>query len=211
MIERRADSKPKLCGKTSRSNIRRLVESGEIIRTARGLYRLSEKHFSENISLAEVATLAPRAVFCLFTALVFHKFTVQVAPEVCIAIEGTGQKPKISTGKTRVYRFSGDVFGSGIEEHRVDGVKIRVYSPAKTVADCFKMRNKVGLDVAIEALRTKKQLPPKFIKWLGYVESTESFEPIWRWRFFHDKVCNKQTTFSCGQGEQNCVNYQNRL
>lgn len=144
----------------SRSNIRRLVESGKVIRAARGLYRLSENHFSENISLAEVATLAPRAVFCLFTALVFHKITVQVAPEVCIAIEGTGQKPKISTVKTRVYRFSGDVFGSGIEEHRVDGVKIRVYSPAKTVADCFKMRNKIGLDVAIEALqdalRTKK-------------------------------------------------------
>ncbi len=144
----------------SRSNIRRLVQSGEIVRIARGLYRMSGATVSENISLAEVAKVAPRGVFCLFTALVFHKFTVQVAPRVCIAIEGTAWKPKISMVNVRVYRFSGEVFHAGIEEHSVDGVTIRVYSAAKTVADCFKMRNKTGLDVALEALkevlRTKK-------------------------------------------------------
>ncbi len=137
----------------SRSNIRRLVESGEVLRISRGLYRLPGTAVSENISLAEVSKLAPRGVFCLFTALVFHKFTVQVAPHVCIAIEGTAWKPKIPMVKIRVYRFSGEVFKAGIEEHTVDGVKIRVYSAAKTVADCFKMRNKIGLDVALEALR----------------------------------------------------------
>jgi predicted transcriptional regulator of viral defense system len=137
----------------SRSNIRRLVESGEVLRISRGLYRLPGTAVSENISLAEVSKLAPRGVFCLFTALVFHKFTVQVAPHVCIALEGTAWKPKIPMVKIRVYRFSGEVFKSGIEEHTVDGVKIRVYSAAKTVADCFKMRNKTGLDVALEALR----------------------------------------------------------
>lgn len=137
----------------SRSNIRRLVESGKVLRISRGLYRLPGTAVSENISLAEVSKLAPRGVFCLFTALVFHKFTVQVAPHVCIALEGTAWKPKIPMVKIRVYRFSGEVFKSGIEEHTVDGVKIRVYSAAKTVADCFKMRNKIGLDVALEALR----------------------------------------------------------
>jgi predicted transcriptional regulator of viral defense system len=137
----------------SRSNIRRLVESGKVIRVSRGLYRLPGTAVSENISLAEVSKLAPRGVFCLFTALVFHKFTVQVAPHVCIALEGTAWKPKIPMVRVRVYRFSGEVFRAGIEEHTVDGVKIRVYSAAKTVADCFKMRNKIGLDVALEALR----------------------------------------------------------
>jgi len=137
----------------SRSNVRRLVESGEVLRISRGLYRLPGTAVSENISLAEVSKLAPRGVFCLFTALVFHRFTVQVAPHVCIAIEGTAWKPKIPIVKIRVYRFSGEVFKAGIEEHTVDGVKIRVYSAAKTVADCFKMRNKIGLDVALEALR----------------------------------------------------------
>lgn len=137
----------------SRSNIRRLVVSGKVLRISRGLYRLSGAAVSENISLAEVSKLAPRGVFCLFTALVFHKFTVQVAPHVCIALEGTAWKPKMSMVKIRVYRFSGEVFRAGIEEHIVDGVQIRVYSAAKTVADCFKMRNKIGLDVALEALR----------------------------------------------------------
>ena len=137
----------------SRSNIRRLVESGEVMRASRGLYRLADAAVSENISLAEVSKLVPRGVFCLFTALVFHKFTVQVAPHICIALEGTAWKPKITMVEIRVYRFSGEVFKAGIEEHTVDGVKIRVYSAAKTVADCFKMRNKIGLDVALEALR----------------------------------------------------------
>ena len=137
----------------SRSNVRRMVESGEVLRISRGLYRLTDAAISENISLAQVAKLVPRGVFCLFTALVFHKFTVQVAPQICIAIKGTAWKPKIPIVKARVYRFSGKVFSDGIEEHTVDGVKIRVYSAAKTVADCFKMRNKIGLDVALEALR----------------------------------------------------------
>jgi predicted transcriptional regulator of viral defense system len=137
----------------SRSNIRRMVASGEVLRVSRGLYRLSGAEVSENISLAEVSKLVPRSVFCLFTALVFHRFTVQVAPEVCIAVEGTAEKPRIPTVKIRVYRFSGGVFRTGIEKHIVDGVQIRVYSAAKTVADCFKMRNKIGLDVALEALR----------------------------------------------------------
>jgi predicted transcriptional regulator of viral defense system len=137
----------------SRSNIRRLVKSGEVARVARGLYRLSDTAVSENISLAEVAKLAPRGVFCLFTALVFHEFTTQIAPQVCIAIEGNAWRPKIPMVDVRIFRFSGLVFSSGIEEHMVDGVKIRVYSAAKTVADCFKMRNKIGVDVALEALR----------------------------------------------------------
>jgi predicted transcriptional regulator of viral defense system len=137
----------------SRSNIRRMVESGKVLRISRGLYRLAGAPVSENISLAEVSKLVPRGVFCLFTALVVHKFTVQVAPHICIALEGNAWRPKISMVKIRVYRFSGAVFTAGIEEHLVDGVKIRIYSAAKTVADCFKMRNKIGLDVALEALR----------------------------------------------------------
>ncbi len=104
-------------------------------------------------TLAQVAKRVPEAVFCLFTALRFHDLTTQSAAEVWIALPEKARRPRLDYPRLRVARFSGPALTEGVEEHRVEGVVIRVYSAAKTVADCFKYRNKVGIDVAVEALR----------------------------------------------------------
>jgi len=95
----------------------------------------------------------PSAVFCLLTALRFHGLTTQAAPEVWIALPEKARRPRLEHPRLRVARFSGPALTEGIEEHRAEGVTLRIYSAAKTVADCFKYRNKIGVDVAVEALR----------------------------------------------------------
>ena len=94
----------------------------------------------------------PNGVFCLLTALQFHDLTTQNPFQVWLAVDRNAAVPRIRSVQNRIFRMSGEMFSAGIEEHKVEGGTIRVYSPAKTVADCFKYRNKVGLDVAMEAL-----------------------------------------------------------
>ncbi len=137
----------------SRSLLSRLVKEGLIIRQARGIYVAARHAPTEAHSLAQVAKRVPEAVFCLFTALRFHELTTQSAAEVWIALPEKARHPCLDYPRLRVARFSGPALIEGVEEHRVEGVVIRVYSAAKTVADCFKYRNKVGIDVAVEALR----------------------------------------------------------
>jgi len=136
-----------------REYLLRLYRNGELERVGRGLYTLPDGLTSESLSLAEVAKRVPKAVVCLLSALQFHNVTTQLPHEVWIAIEGTSWKPGINYPSLQVMRFSGQAFSFGIEEHKVSNVRVKVYSPAKTVADCFKFRNKIGLDVALEALR----------------------------------------------------------
>ncbi len=131
----------------------RLVESGDLERIGRGLYVLPEFEFDEKQSLLEVQTFVPKGVICLLSALSFHELTTQNPFEVWLAIERNAPIPKIDSLQLRIFRVSGEAFSEGIETHDIDGVELRVYSPAKTVVDCFKYRNKIGLDVAIEALR----------------------------------------------------------
>jgi len=133
--------------------IRRLVKADKLVRDGRGLYRLEGMEVSENHSLAEAAKRVPNGIICLLSALRFHDFTTQLPREVWVAIDVKARVPKQSGISLRIIRSSGNALTKGIEEHMIEGVKIRVYSPAKTVADCFKFRNKIGLDVAIEALR----------------------------------------------------------
>ena len=135
-----------------RHTLRALLETGQIKRVGRGLYMMSEAPHAHP-DLAMVATLAPKAVVCLISALAFHELTTQIPHEVHIAIARPCRLPRITYPPTRCFRFSGKAFTDGVEEHRIDGRSIRVYSAAKTVADSFKFRNKIGLDVAIEALR----------------------------------------------------------
>lgn len=137
----------------SRAQLARLVSEGLVIRQARGIYVLARHAPTAAHSLAQVTKRVPEAVFCLFTALRFHDLTTQSAAEVWIALPERARRPRLDHPRLRVARFSGPALTEGIEEHRVEGVVIRVYSPAKTVADCFKYRNKVGIDVAVEALR----------------------------------------------------------
>jgi predicted transcriptional regulator of viral defense system len=136
-----------------REYLRRLFLKGQLIRVGRGLYALPDGLTSESLVLAEVAKRAPNAVVCLLSALQFHNLTTQVPHRVWIAIENKRWEPEFDYPPLEVVRFSGRTFGFGIEKHKVNRVPIKVYRPAKTVADCFKFRNKIGLDIALEALR----------------------------------------------------------
>lgn len=131
----------------------RLHAQGRVERIGRGLYRLPGVEVSAHASLAEVARQAPHAVICLLSALRFHGLTTQAPVEVWIAIAPKARGLRPAGVGLRIVRFSGKALTAGVEEHVVDGVPVRVYSAAKTVADCFKYRNKIGFDVAIEALR----------------------------------------------------------
>lgn len=126
---------------------------GVIERVGRGMYRLPDADVTEHHSLALAARKAPNSVVCLVSALRFHDLTTQAAHEVWIAIERDGRSPKMEYPPLRIIRMSGESFTHGIEEHFVEGVPVTLFSAAKTVADCFKFRNRLGLDVAIEALR----------------------------------------------------------
>lgn len=137
----------------SRMTLARMEARGEIERIARGLYALPGASGTLHQSLVELAKRAPKAVACLLSALSFHEITTQLPHEIWIALPRGAWRPRPVHTKLRVLRFSGAAFTSGIETHVVQGVKVRVYNPAKTVADCFKYRNKYGLDVALEALR----------------------------------------------------------
>lgn len=122
-------------------------------RPSRGLYTLASSQPSEHRTLAEAAKRVPKGIVCLLSALRFHNLTTQAPFEVWLAIAEKARLPRVDYPPLRIVRFSGIALMFGIEEHEVDGVKVRIYSAAKTVADCFKYRNKIGLDVALEALR----------------------------------------------------------
>ncbi|HTW93045.1 MAG TPA: type IV toxin-antitoxin system AbiEi family antitoxin domain-containing protein [bacterium] len=131
-----------------------LLAAGWMERVGRGLYRWQEADITEQHSLVIAQRLAPRGVVCLVSALVFHRLTTQRTPEVWMAFERDRDKPPARPAvRMHPVKFSGPAFREGIEQHRVEATELRVYSVAKTVVDCFKFRNKVGLDVALEALR----------------------------------------------------------
>lgn len=131
----------------------RLHAAGKLQRIGRGLYVLSGAKVSEHRSLAEVCKRIPKGVVCLLSALRFHELTTQAPFEVWLAIGEKVWRPRLEYPPLRIVRFSSAALNAGVETHQVDGVGVLVYSPAKTVADCFKYRNKIGLDVAIEALK----------------------------------------------------------
>ncbi len=136
-----------------RAQLARLVESGEVVRFARGVYVLADHEFSADAAAAIVATRVPTAVICLLTALRLHDLTTQQPHEVWIALPEKARRPALDYPRLRVARFSGEALTEGIERRRIEGVEVRLYSAAKTVADCFRYRNKIGIDVAVEALR----------------------------------------------------------
>lgn len=136
-----------------RETIRRLLEAGEIVSIARGLYSSSQFIPDENFTFIVAQKIVPKGIICLLSALSFHEIGTQNPSEVWIAIERGTRTPKVEDFPVQISLFSGEAYSRGIEEHTVDGVVIRVYSIAKTIADCFKYRNKIGLDVSIEALK----------------------------------------------------------
>lgn len=130
-----------------------LHEAGRLQRVSRGLYRLASLPELGNPDLATVAARIPQGIICLVSALVFHEITTQIPHQVDIAVPRGTKQPRLEFPPTRIFRFSDPMFGAGVETHRVDGVPVRVYDAAKTVADCFRFRNRIGIDVAVEGLR----------------------------------------------------------
>ena len=137
----------------SRTALSRLVQKEKVVRTERGLYMKPGEIETEHFSLLEVAKKVPGGVICLLSALSFHGIGTQNPYQVWIAIDRKSAKPKVSNTGVRIVRFSEASLHHGVEKHNILGITLKVTSPAKTVADCFKYRNKIGLDVAIEALR----------------------------------------------------------
>jgi len=136
-----------------RTYLSRLCAAGKLQRIGRGLYVLPGSGATEHHSMAEACKRVPKGVVCLLSALSFHELTTQAPFEVWLAIGETAWRPRLEYPSLRIVHFSKAALNAGVEEHQIEGVNVHVYSPAKTVADCFKYRNKIGLDVAIEALR----------------------------------------------------------
>jgi predicted transcriptional regulator of viral defense system len=138
--------------------VRRLTRLGQLTRVGRGLYALPTLKPTEHHTLVEVAKRVPKGVFCLLTALRFHGLGTQNPREVWLAVDRRAGMPRVDFTPVRTIRISGTALTDGVEKHAVEGVQIRVTSLARTVVDCFKFRNKIGLDVAVEALKDYRRL-----------------------------------------------------
>jgi len=143
-------------------------DAGILERLERGLYRLTDLPPLGNPDLVTVSLRVPEGVICLLSALMVHDITTQIPHEVYVALNRGAEPPRLEHPPVRVFWFTGEAFIAGIETHELDGINVRVYGAAKTVADCFKYRNKLGLDVAIEALklylREKRGEPDELIR-----------------------------------------------
>ena len=130
-----------------------LRDANRFAQISRGVYRLADLPEVTNPDLVAVATRVPEAIICLVSALSFHEITTEVPHEVYIALPPGSNKPRIDYPPLRDFRFSKETISVGVESHRIDSVTVKIFDPEKTVADCFKFRNKIGLDVALEALK----------------------------------------------------------
>ena len=137
----------------SRLYLAQLAQRGLVHKVSRGLYALPQRKASEFASLAEVASKHPQALVCLLSALAFHGLTTQAPFEVWIAVDNKARAPQMPYPPLRIARFSGPALSEGVELHNIEGVPVKITSVPKTIADCFKFRNKIGLDVAMEALK----------------------------------------------------------
>ena len=131
----------------------RLCRDGLLERVGRGLYRIADAPFTGKESYAEACKRVPNGVICLLSALLFHDFTTQLPRQIWMAIPTKAWLPRVDQPPLRIVRFSEATLTAGVQRHSIGGAEVRVFAPAKTVADCFKYRNKIGLDVALEALK----------------------------------------------------------
>jgi predicted transcriptional regulator of viral defense system len=157
----------------SREYLRKLHEQGVVQRITYGLYSLPDSELTEHRTTAEACKRVPHGVVCLLSALRFHDLTTQLPFEIWMAIDRKAWRPRENSIPLRIVRFSGPALEAGVKEYKIEGVKVQVYNVAKTVADCFKYRNKIGLDVAMEALRE------------GWRERRFTMDELWR----YSKIC----------------------
>lgn len=136
-----------------------MIKTGELVREAQGIYRLSETPMPGNPDLLNISLRVSKAVFCLISALYFHELTTQIPHAVYFALPRDVKTPKIQHPPIRVFHFSEKSYQAGIIEHILDGVKVKIYDREKTIADCFKFREKIGMDVALEAVKDYLRQP----------------------------------------------------
>lgn len=150
------------------ATVSRMERNGEVLRLARGLYQLPDAPLDAGHSLAEVAKRVPNGVVCLTSALAFHGLTDQLPRNVWLAIGQKDWAPRPDGSSIRIVRFTAGLLGEGVETHLIEGVPVKVFGVAKTVADCFRYRNKIGQSVAIEglqeALRQRKATPAEIAR-----------------------------------------------
>ncbi len=137
----------------SPETLSRLVRDGVVVRQARGLYQLADGPSDARHALAEAATLVPKGVICLISALQFHGLTLQMPSTVWMAIERTAWRPRIDHPPIRFVRFTPAALSEGVECHRIEGIEVPITDPSRTIVDCFRYRAKIGIDVALEGLR----------------------------------------------------------
>ena len=137
----------------AREYLPRMAHKGLVQRIARGRYRLPDTEITEHHDLALFAAQVPNGVVTLISALSFHNIGTQIPHEIWVAVKAHSRAPKLDYPPLRYHYYSGAAYELGIEHHKIEGVEVKVYSPAKTVVDCFRLRSKVGLDVALEALK----------------------------------------------------------
>ena len=135
----------------------RMRDAGLILRESRGLYRLADTVLGSNTDLVQVALKIPKGVVCLISALSFHELTTQIPHQVYIALPIDAEKPRLEYPPLRIFWLSQKTYSAGIKRHELDGIPVKIYGIEKTIADCFKFRNKIGLDVALEALRNYRR------------------------------------------------------
>ena len=128
-----------------------------IVRLGRGMYRFADMPAMGNPDLATVALKVPKGVICLISALSWHEMTSEIPHEIYLALPRGAERPRLAYPPLRIFWFQVDAFGAGVEGHDMDGIGVRIYSPEKTLADCFKYRNKIGIDVVLEALKLYRQ------------------------------------------------------
>lgn len=130
-----------------------LRDTGRIVEVTRGIYRLPDTPLSQHADLVQVSMRIPKGVICLVSALAFHNLTTQIPHQIYVALPLDAEKPRLAYPLVRLFWLSQTAYSAGIDEHILEGVTIRIYNREKTIADCFKYRNKIGLDVALEALK----------------------------------------------------------
>lgn len=137
----------------SRYSLYKMRDNGVIEQVSRGIYRLVDLPPISNPDLVTVSLRFPNAVICLISALSYHGITTQIPHEVSVAVSRNARMPSLESPPVRAYKFSAEAFNAGIEKHQIDGVSVQIYSMEKTLADGFKYRNKLGMDVVLEALK----------------------------------------------------------
>ena len=140
----------------SRYSLYKMRDNGIIEQVSRGIYRLVDLPPITNPDLVTVSLRFPKAVICLISALSYHQITTQIPHEISVAVSRNARMPSLDSPPVHAYKFSDEAFNSGIEKHQIDGVTVQIYNAEKTLADCFKYRNKLGMDVILEALKLYK-------------------------------------------------------